>query len=46
MASWAETSLGDESLAKRLSELQDSRGERLRTELLAAVDAALKGDRK
>jgi len=46
MTSWAETSLGDESLAKRLSELQDSRGERLRTELLAAVDAALKGDRK
>jgi hypothetical protein len=46
MASWAGTSLGDESLAKRLAGLQDSRGEQLRTELLETVDAALKGNRK
>jgi alpha-amylase len=43
LASWARTSLGDEMLAEKLDGLKDSRGERLREELLVIVETALEG---
>jgi alpha-amylase len=38
---WAATSLGDETLAERLTPLKSLRGEKLRRRLMKAIDAAL-----
>jgi alpha-amylase len=38
---WAATSLGDETLAERLTQLKSLRGEKLRRRLMKAIDAAL-----
>jgi hypothetical protein len=38
---WARGSLGDETLAERLSKLKRLKGEKLRKNLIKAIDAAL-----